>query len=229
MSLYSQAKISKSIARKIMECFCLDIDATRTAKLIGANRKTINRFFMMFRLAIFWHRAKLRKEKADGEVEVDESYHGAKRKRGFHGKLKRGRGANKQPVFGVFERDGEVFTEVVPDCKKKTPQALILGRIIRETVIYSDGWRGYNGLVDVGYDKHFRVNHSKNEFSKGNGVHINGIESFWSFTKRRLRKFNGLSKHTFDLHLKECEWRWKKDEKELRKELSRILKRYARL
>ena len=112
---------------------------------------------------------------ADGEAEVDESYHGAKRKRGFHGKLKRGRGANKQPVFGVFERDGEVFTEVVPDCKKKTPQALILGRIIRETVIYSDGWRGYNGLVDVGYDKHFRVNHSKNEFSKGNGVHINGI------------------------------------------------------
>ena len=192
MSLYSQAKISKRIAHKIMKCFCLDIDATRTAKLIGANRKTINRFFMMFRLAIFWHRTKLRKEKVDGEVEVDESYHGAKRKRGFHGKLKRGRGTNKQPVFGIFERDGEVFTEVVPDCKKKTLQALILGRIVRETVIYSDGWRGYNGLVDVGYDRHYRVNHGKNEFSKGNGVHINGIESFWPFTKRRLRKFNGL-------------------------------------
>jgi hypothetical protein len=44
-------------------------------------------------------------------------------------------------------------------------------------VIYSDGWRGYNGLVDLGYEKHFRVNHGKNEFSKGNGNHINGIES----------------------------------------------------
>ena len=89
--------------------------------------------------------------------------------------------------------------------------------------------RGYNGLVDAGHDRHYRVNRDKNEFSKGNGVHINGIESFWSFTKRRLRKFNGLSKHTFDLHLKERERRRKKDEKELREELPRILKRYARL
>ena len=97
------------------------------------------------------------------------------------------------------------------------------------TVIYSDGWRGYDGLVDVGYDKHYRVNHRKNEFSKGNGIHINGIESFWSFTKRRLRKFNGLSKHTFDLHLKECEWRWKREKPQLKSELRQILARYARI
>jgi len=41
--------------------------------------------------------------------------------------------------------------------------------------------RGYNGLVDVGFEKHFRVDHGKNEFSKGNGKHINGIESFWGY------------------------------------------------
>jgi transposase len=229
MSLYLQAKISKRCIHKILDNFCLDIDATRTAKQVGVNRKTVNRIFMFVRLAIFGYRNKKRKEVVDGEAEVDESYHGAKRKRGYHGKLKRGRGTQKQPVFGIFERSGEVFTELVPDCKKKTLQNLILGRISRDAVIYSDGWRGYNGLVDVGYDKHFRVNHSKNEFSKGKGVHINGIESFWSFTKRRLRKFNGLPKHTFDLHLKECEWRWKKDEKELRRELTTILKQYGRI
>lgn len=227
MSLYSQAKISKRVVHKILECFCLDIDATRTAKLVKVNRKTVNRIFMYCRHAIFWSRTTRRAQQVGGDIEVDESYHGAKRKRGFHGKLKRGRGTNKQPVFGIFERGGEVFTEIVPDCKKKTLQDLILGRISRESVVYSDGWRGYNGLVDVGYDKHLRVNHSKNEFSKGGSVHINGIESFWSFTKRRLRKFNGLSKHTFDLHLKECEWRWKKDEVQLRDELKTILKQYA--
>ena len=74
---------------------------------------------MYFRLAIFWYRTKRRREKVDGEVEVDESYHGAKRKRGFHGKLKRGRRTQKQPVFGIFKRNGKVFTELVPDCKKK--------------------------------------------------------------------------------------------------------------
>lgn len=229
MSLYLRAKISKRTVHKILECFCLDIDATKTAILAKVNRKTANRIFRYCRLAIFWHRTKRRKEFANGEVEVDESYHGAKRKRGFHGKLKRGRGTKKQPVFGIFEREGEVFTELVPDCKKKTLQALILKRILLETVIYSDGWRGYNGLVDVGYGKHFRVNHSENEFSKGKGVHINGIESFWSYTKRRLRKFNGLSKTTFDLHLKECEWRWKKNKNQLREDLSKILKLYARI
>lgn len=66
---------------------------------------------------------------------------------------------------------------------------------------------------------------SKNEFSKGNGSHINGIKFFWSFTKRRLLKFNGV-RVNFYLHLKECEWRWKKDENELQDNLIRILKKY---
>ena len=96
-------------------------------------------------------------------------------------------------------------------------------------LIYSDGWGGYNVLVDVGYDCHYRVNHGENEFSQGNGVHINGIESFWSFTKRRLRKFNGLPQETFDLHLKECEWRWKKNLPQLMQELRQILSRYAKI
>ncbi len=38
--------------------------------------------------------------------------------------------------------------------------------------------------------------------------HINGIESFWSWAKRRLNKFNGIRKKYFHLHLKECEWRF---------------------
>lgn len=113
------------------------------------NRNTVNFWFRYFRLAIFWWRTKLRHSVVGtipGEAEVDESYFGAKRKRGFAGKLKRGRGTQKQPVFGIFERQGEVFTEIVPNCTKHTLQSLIQGRIEKETVIYSDGWRGYNGL-----------------------------------------------------------------------------------
>ena len=44
--------------------------------------------------------------KFSGEIEIDESYFGAKRVRG-----KRGRGAaNKTPVFGMLKRDGKVYT-----------------------------------------------------------------------------------------------------------------------
>lgn len=45
------------------------------------------------------------------------------------------------------------------------------------------------------------------EFARGK-CHVNGIESFWSYAKRRLAKFNELAEHTFYLHLKETEWRF---------------------
>ena len=137
-----------------------------------------------------------------GVVEVDESFFGARRIKG-----KRGRGAyGKTVVFGIFEREGQVYTEIVPDCSKSTLQGIIRGRVDPSTVVNSDGWRGYNGLVDLGYG-HFRVDHSCDEFARG-PVHINGIEGFWGMAKVRLVKFMGVPRHTFHLHLKETEWRF---------------------
>jgi transposase-like protein len=216
--MFIRAKISKYNLKKIIKHFCVDIPSSKTAILTKINRNTINRYYNIFRKIIYSKQVK-DLEKIFGKAELDKSYFGAKRGRGISEKLKRGRGTLKQPVFGIFERSGRVYTEIVPDCKKYTLQAIILGKIEKETVIYSDGWRGYNGLVDVGYDKHYRVNHNK-EFSKGNGVHINGIESFWSFCKRRMTKFNGV-KNNFELHLKECEWRWKRNGDNLEKELTK--------
>lgn len=69
-----------------------------------------------------------------------------------------------------------------------------------------DKWSAYDGLVFDGY-KHTRINHSK-QYSDRRGGHVNGIENFWSFAKRRLAKFNGVSRETFLLHLKECEFRY---------------------
>jgi transposase-like protein len=136
-------------------------------------------------------------------VEVDESYFGPRRVRG-----KRGRGAGgKTIVFGIFKRNGQVYTEIVPDAKKRSLQAIIRGRVDAGSVVHSDGWRGYDGLVDVGYEKHYRVHHGKSEFARGRS-HINGIEAFWSFAKVRLHRLKGIHKSTFYLHLKECEWRF---------------------
>ena len=214
-------KLSDYQLKKIIKHFCVDIEASKTALLTGFNRNTINHWYGIFRHEIYRYQSE-QKDLLYGCIEVDESYFGAKRQRGFHGKLKRGRGTLKQPVFGIFERDGRVYTEIVPDCKKQTLQAVILGKVALESVIYSDSWRGYSGLVDVGYSKHLRVNHGQNEFADGTR-HINGIESFWSFTKRRLAKFNGVTKN-FDLHLKECEWRWNRNPDELNRELWGLLK-----
>ncbi len=201
----------------------MDIDATKASVLIGMSRATINRYYLLFRELVYWKRLE-QKCLLVGVIEVDESYFGRGRPRGFAGPLKRGRGTLKQPVFGIFERNGQVYTEIVPDCRKKTLHNIILGRVGLESVIHSDSWRGYDGLVDVGFDKHLRVRHGQNEFARSGGVHINGIESFWSFTKRRLTKFNGIAPHMFELHLKECEWRWNRDVKDLEGELFKLFK-----
>ena len=207
--------------KKLIKHFCIDIDATKTSLLIGINRNTVNRYYKNFRMLIY-QRQQQDFEKFFGIVELDESYFGPRRLRGVSVKQKRGRGTWKRPVFGIFEREGKVYTEIVPDGKRLTLRKVILGKIDVQSILITDGWRGYNGLVDVGYDKHLRINKKKN-FSDGKGVHINGIESFWSFVKRRLNKFNGVKTY-FDYHLKECEWRWKRSVKELETELYKMLK-----
>ncbi|MDX1920001.1 MAG: IS1595 family transposase [Candidatus Caenarcaniphilales bacterium] len=194
-------KLSDYQVKKIISFFCEDVDATKTSKLIGLNRKTINRYFNIFREAILFYGSQ--KESIDvGEYEVDESYFGAKRVRG-----KRGRGAaGKTPVFGLLKRGDKVYVEIVPNCSKESLLPIIQGRVLEGSTIHSDGWKGYDGLILNGYD-HYRVFHSHDEFVRGKS-HVNGIEGFWSFAKRRLAKFNGLTDEKFLLHLKESEFRF---------------------
>ncbi len=216
---YRRSRISEKKFREIIKYFALDLTANRTAQLTGLTHKTVNQIYLKIRLRLAQDCQ--RESPFCGEVEVDESYFGARRVKG-----KRGRGASgKTIVFGIYKRNGKVFTEIVEDVQKKTLQAIIRGRVSIETVIHSDSWRGYNGLVDLGYPKHFRVNHSREEFATKDS-NINGIESFWSFAKRRLQKFNGLNKNTFNLHLKECEYRFNHREENLYRTLLTLLKKY---
>jgi len=217
--------ISKYKIKQIMNCFCLDLTATQTSLLLEINRNTINRYYTNFRQAIYSYQ-ETQKQKFVGAVELDESYFGRSRIKGTPGVKLKGRSTNKQPVFGIYERGGRVYTEIVSDVTKSTLQAIVRGKVSLESIIHTDKWKAYNGLVDVGYHKHFRVNHSK-EFSNKK-CHINGIESFWSFTKRRLAKFNGV-KSNFHLHLKECEWRFGKNEKSLMASLASIIKDFSNI
>ena len=67
----------------------------------------------------------------------------------------------KTIIFGLLKRGDKVYTEIIPNCKSATLQRNIKDKIGIESVICSDGWRGYNDLVDFGYKKtHFRVDHS---------------------------------------------------------------------
>jgi len=215
-------RISGYKVGKILKHFVVDVEASKTSQLLGLNRKTVDDYYNLFR-GLVYVQQKQEFTRLSGIIELDESYFGARRIRGKHIKLKRGRGTRKQPVFGIYQRGGRVYTEIVPNCSGAILQAIIEQIVSDNAEINSDGWKGYDGLVDVGYDKHYRVNHSKDEFSDFKGHHVNGIENFWSFTKRRMQRKNGVRKTYFELFLKECEWRYNRSNDQLESELKMLL------
>ena len=215
---FKSSKLSEAKFRQIIKCFALDLTATQTAEMTGVSRNSINLLFSAIRLRIA-ENSKLQSP-LSGVFEADESYFGATRVKG-----KRGRGAGrKQIVFGLLKRDGNVYVQIVPNAKAVTLQEIIRGRASIESVIYTDGWAGYDGLVALGYEKHFRVEHGKDEFSKGNDNHINGIESFWSFAKHRLTKFKGLRAKNFEMHIRETEFRFNNRNASLHKIILKMLR-----
>jgi len=199
--LIKYGKLSDYKVKKLLRCFCEDLTATQTTNLVKINRNTVNRYYKLFRqrIAVFQER-QAQKFGFAGEIELDESYFGGKNKG------KRGRGTAKTPVFGLFKRNGHVYTQIIKNASSSEIRPIIKRLIKPGSKLITDQWRAYDGLVVNGYE-HFRINHQKN-YSNKKGTHINGIESFWSFAKRRLARFNGISAKNFYLHLQECEFRF---------------------
>jgi transposase len=215
-----RSRITDKKFRDILKLFLLDIEATKVSDISNIFRPASNRIFTYIRTII----AEYCEETSifeTGEIEIDESYFGASRVKG-----KRGRGARgKTPVFGLLKRDAKVYTQIVKNCSKSVLMPIIEELASKDSVIFSDGFKSYDGIVDYGFKHHYRVIHSQNEFAKGNNIstalnnhHINGIENFWGLCKVRLAKFRGMHEGTFYLHIKECEFRFnnrKKSKNEL--------------
>jgi len=126
-----------------------------------------------------------------GHVEVDETYIGGKRPG------KRGRGAaGKSVVFGILERDGEMYSKVVPDAKRATLIPEITRQVPTGTRISSDEWSPYRVLRALGYD-HNTVDHGAKNWANGD-THVNTLEAFWSMLKRSIR---GTHIHVSPKHL----------------------------
>ncbi len=132
----ARSRISEAKIREVVRYFAAALTALQTAQLSPLNRNTVNRIYRCLRERVL--QACEARCPLFGIVEVDESSFGAGRVKG-----KRSRGAyGKMVVFSIFECDGQVYTEIVPDCSKPTLQGIIRGNVDARTVINSDGWRG---------------------------------------------------------------------------------------
>ena len=204
MKVHNRRRISRQKYTILFNSFVADIPASKAAEIASVNRKTADRYFGIFRSVLLKH-ALLERSSAElkNGIEVDESYFGPKRVRG-----KRGRGAGRKIiVFGLLKRDGYVYTQIIKSAEKQAVMPIIRRVVASGSDIYSDGWKSYDALAVYGYN-HKKVKHTENEFAREDGTHINGVESYWSWTKRRLAQFNGISKRQFGKHLLESEWRF---------------------
>jgi len=185
--------------REIARLFWLGVPAAATARNLSLSATTVSKWYTRLRKRIAADReAEL--EKLEGHIEVDESYFGG------HRKGKRGRGAGgKIPVFGLLKRGGEVRVILPPNCSEKHLLGAILENVEVDSIVYSDGWKAYNKLSINGFH-HKRVNHQE-EFANGKS-HINGIENFWGYAKRRLKAYHGGFKRNFRLFIREMEFRF---------------------
>jgi len=193
---YSLKKLRRDL--QLLYYFYLEISARRAANELNINYNVVHRKFMHFRRCISNY-CNNEARKLNGELEIDESYFGGKRKGN------RGRGAkNKAIVFGILERNGKVYTVIVKDVSADTLMNEIKNKAKKGSVFYTDGWKSYASLQQ--YGKHNIIDHDKELVNNHN--HINGIEGFWSFAKERFHKYHGIKMNNYPLYIKEMEFRF---------------------
>lgn len=122
-----KSRLSQYKQERLLELFIAGSTARIAAELVGVHRNTAAYYFHRLRVLIaehvdkhFWF---------DGEIELDESYFGGRRKG------QRGRGAaGKVPVFGILKRGGKVYTKVIPDAKSRTLLPIIESKIYPDSI-----------------------------------------------------------------------------------------------
>jgi transposase len=190
----------------LIKLFELELSARKIAQQTKLSYPTVLKGVNIIRAALTAHSLSA-SEFLSGEVEMDESYFGGRRKGN------RGRGAaGKVPVFGILERNGIVRVEVIKDVTAQTLLNLTVKTVRRGSIVYTDKFRSYDSLMFCGY-RHIKLDHKK-LFASGK-VYINGVEGFWSYAKERLIKFHGISKEKFPLYLKEMEFRYNNRDKNI--------------
>lgn len=228
------SRISSRKQNSLLRCFALDLDATEAAEMAKVDRSTANRWYRHFRELIYKN-SRLA-PRFFGDVEMDQAEFGGRGRKRMQALLKRYarilphreylarareiRKEHKVLVFGILQRGGGVYAHIIKKADKRTLQPIVRLVVEQGATIYTDQWRGFSELGLDGYS-HRSVNHAE-EYVDRKGSHINGIESFWSFAKRRTRKFNGIARTTLPLHIKECEFRW--NNKDVAAALKNLLK-----
>jgi len=160
------------------------ISAKQIQRETGVTYKTAWRMFKQIRSLL----SETDMQLEGSAVEVDEMYHGGRRKGGGGRKLRGDRGEQtKTCVMGMVERKGRVIAKTVPDASGASLLPIVREFVMPKSTIFTDEHAPYHALShmeDKSY-QHRRINHSSKVYVMGD-VHTNTIEGFWSLVKRGI-------------------------------------------
>ena len=181
------------------------IASTSLAKDLGVTQKTA--WFMLHRLR-YAARTQAFTKPLDGDVEIDETFHGGKASNRHKGDPKNAPGtAGKVAVIGALQRGGRAVATVIEKTDTATLDGFTHAVVSPEaTSVSTDEHSGYRNLGRT--FKHGVVRHSAGEYVSGS-THTNGIEGFWALLKRQII---GIHHYVTPKHLNayvsEATWRF---------------------
>jgi transposase-like protein len=143
-------------------------------------------------------------EPLTGTIEADETYVGAKK---YDKRRKRGK-YEKEPVFGMIERDGKARTFHVSRINRHNVVGKLRDNIaITADAVYTDDSRLYDRIPE-NVQKHEIVNHSAKEWVRGD-VHTCTIDGYWGLLKRAIiGSFHQVSIKYLHRYLSEAQFKW---------------------
>ena len=139
-------------------------------------------------------------EKLLGYVEIDEAIVGPN-------KGVRGRSKEKDVVFAMAQRLGNVIALKVDDAKKATVYPIIEENVDKSATVITDKFKVYDKLWELGYD-HKTVNHSMKQYVIDDAS-TNTVEGFFGQLRRMIigTHIHISTQHT-QKYLDECAFRY---------------------
>ena len=102
-----------------------------------------------------------------------------------------GQAVPEQWVFGGYDPNTKKgFLVPVDACDADTLWPIIQEWVAPGTTIYSDQWRAYNNLQNIGYN-HQTVIHSLYFVDLHTGVNTNCVEAMWQRAKAKFKSMHG--------------------------------------
>jgi transposase-like protein len=158
------------------------MSAHQLHRMLGVTYKTA--WFMAHRIRFMMSQPSFQ-SKLSGTVEADETYVGGKNKNMGRSR----RLDNKQKVFSVVQRDGDVRSFHVERVTAENLKGILKKQVKETAIVMTDNFAAYDRLSTT-FKLHGVVNHSAGEYSRKEAglptIHTNTIEGVFSILKRGL-------------------------------------------